>query len=68
MTTRDETMDATQRVDDAQRLIRDATAARQKNEKPPCAVDDEINRTRAASEMLSSLALLIAGIYDAPGA
>jgi hypothetical protein len=56
---------ATERVEQAKRLIREAQSARQPNELPVRTSRDEIDRTRRASEAMANLAQLIDGITAA---
>jgi hypothetical protein len=58
--------DATQRVEQGKRLIRDAQLARQKNEPLDQTVQDEIEVARRVSDMMGNLACLIEGMNDSP--
>ncbi len=58
--------DATQRVEHAKRLIRDAQSAREKNEPLVRTVQDEIDSTRRVSDMMGNLAHLIDGMTEGP--
>jgi hypothetical protein len=57
---------ATQRVDQAQRLIQETQSARREYEPTVRTIQDDIDRTRRVSDMMSNLAHLIEGISDGP--
>ena len=62
MTQPEDPTDATQRVVQTRRLIREAQAARQPNEPPVRTSQDEMERTRRASEAMANLARIIDGL------
>ncbi len=66
MTDLENVTNATERVEQAKRLIREAQSARQPNELSVRTSRAEIDRTRRASEAMANLAQLIDGITATP--
>jgi hypothetical protein len=55
-------------LQDGESLIQEARLARMKDEPLTCSLEDEINRTRRASDAAANLARLIDSFYAGPGA